>query len=322
MRGKRWIWLLCAALLAASVLLAVFLRPGRQRAEAASVPASAGAVRTAAATTAPPAAVSTSAPTSAPTPLQAQQQALAQTAAVQDTLAQALDALVEPYGKKAAVSYRRLSDNALYLYNPDTKFHIASLVKAPYCMWLLDRAAEGDVDLQETLTLRAANKRTGAGTFQYAPDGTTYSVSEVIAQTIRKSDNTAFAMLRARYGTAGYIAYTENFALAHPEDVRQVTDGRITARDADRYLLALERFFRENPNGGVLETHLRASEFRLIRNVESVQKWGDYSGCYSVMGLVCADEPYLLSVLTRDFANIEETARLVGRITDAIEKNS
>lgn len=236
-------------------------------------------------------------------------------------LTEGLHTLLAPYGDRVALYYKKIATGEEYVSNPDAKFHIASICKAPYCMYLLDEASRGKVDLSAELVYSTSMKKEGSGTVKDMPDGTRLSVETLIRHTIRESDNTAFAMLRAKFGTSDYIQYTKQFNLFHPADVRNVSNGNICARDAGQYLAALYRFFGENPNGGILETHMRNTKSKYIYGVPSAQKFGNYDGCYNVIAVVYADEPYFLAVLTRDFENSRTVIALIRQITAEIQKN-
>lgn len=247
---------------------------------------------------------------------------VAKSSTAPEALTESLDALLVPYGDTVAVYYKNTQSGAQYIYNPDTKYHIASIVKAPYCMWLLDKASRGEIDLQEPLVYSTQMAKEGSGSVKNLPDGTVLTVDELIAYTVRESDNTAFSMLRSKFGTAEYKRYTKQFDLVYPEDVKQVSNGNLTARDAGQYLAALYRFFSENPNGAVLKAHMQNTKSKYVyTKYPCAQKFGNYDGCYNVIAVVEADEPYFLAVLTRDFENSKAVVAFVREVNGEIQKN-
>lgn len=104
---------------------------------------------------------------------------------------------------KGSVSlyYKDLTDGETLVFNPDKIQYAASMIKIVYVYALLSAADEGRANLDQTVVYDAAKMyRTGSGNFASVPDGTSFSVWELIERTVVSSDNTAYGMLQGLYG--------------------------------------------------------------------------------------------------------------------------
>ena len=107
--------------------------------------------------------------------------------------------------------YKDLTDGETLVFAPDTVIFGASMIKTVYVFALLQKAERDEIDLADEIVYTKDMLVEGTGRLQKAEDGTPYTVQELIAYTMRYSDNTAFSMLQKRFGT-GFFAeiMTEN----------------------------------------------------------------------------------------------------------------
>lgn len=84
--------------------------------------------------------------------------------------------------------------------NGKQTFAAASTIKVPILVAFFQAVDAGQVQLDETLTLKSNQIVGGSGNFQDDPPGTTYTALEVATATIVTSDNTATNMLIERLG--------------------------------------------------------------------------------------------------------------------------
>lgn len=101
----------------------------------------------------------------------------------------------------AAIYYKDLLDGETVVFAPNKVFFGASLIKIVYVYALLQLADREEIDLAETLVYTEDMYVEGSGEFDKVEDGTEFTVQNLISRTVRKSDNTAYAMLQARFGT-------------------------------------------------------------------------------------------------------------------------
>lgn len=96
--------------------------------------------------------------------------------------------------------------DAIFYYNRDRRFFTASVIKAPYIVYVMQNYVEtGKAGMKSTKFRRGNYKyQGGTGTMKNDGAGTVYTLEEVIRRTIRKSDNIGYTMLRRRFGTKNY----------------------------------------------------------------------------------------------------------------------
>lgn len=92
------------------------------------------------------------------------------------------------------------SNTTVYSQNADTAFPAASLAKLPVVLAAYRLAEQGELDLDEQLTLEAQDNAGGTGTLQGEPTGTRYTIRELCRRMLVESDNTAGNMLLRRLG--------------------------------------------------------------------------------------------------------------------------
>ena len=234
----------------------------------------------------------------------------------------ALDALLAGQ-EGVSVFYQDVGSGATYEYRPFDRYPAASVVKAPYCMYVLDLASQGRADLNRTFTYSEEWKRPGTGKIQNMPFGTVLTLRELIRYAIEESDNVAFAFIRSAYPAAGYRAYAEGFGLTYPEDIRNGANSRICARDAGAYLAALDRFIRSHPYGPELKAYMQNTRYPLIQSsYPMARKYGWMEGAYHDMAIVYAPHPYRLAILSDHDGGTEEDRRLFREISLLIEQYS
>ena len=89
-------------------------------------------------------------------------------------------------------------------YRAGVPFPTASVAKLPYAKYLCTLADSGKLDFSETLVLQKSHITGGAGSLQYEPVGSAWSVGELLRKLIVESDNTAYKLLLSRFGLTGY----------------------------------------------------------------------------------------------------------------------
>jgi beta-lactamase class A len=100
----------------------------------------------------------------------------------------------------------------------DRVFPAASTIKLPILIAFFQALDEGEVSLDETLTMRSDLVASGSGNMQYERVGTRFSALETITRMITISDNTATNMIIDRLG--GLERLNERFRNWGLEDTR------------------------------------------------------------------------------------------------------
>lgn len=122
------------------------------------------------------------------------------------------DAKVAQYlndGTEYAVylAYPQKSDKK-FIYN-SKPMRSASMIKVFIMAAVMDKAKNGELDIDETLTLKGSDKVGGAGILAGYASGTELTLREVMELMITHSDNTATNMVIDRVGMSAINAYIQ-----------------------------------------------------------------------------------------------------------------
>jgi beta-lactamase class A len=197
-----------------------------------------------------------------------------------ESLAARLDDIDEAMPGRLGVHVRRLTDDSRLDHRGDRDWYLASVIKVPVAIAVLEQVEAGELSLEQSLTLREEDFVDGAGELIWREPGVTVTVAELIERSITDSDSTATDMLirlvgedhlnaRLRAWTdGGFNAITtiiqvryDVYAAAHP-GVADLTNMEVVSlRNADvgePRLQALAEVL------GVARTDLQADDFEQL----------------------------------------------------------
>lgn len=228
------------------------------------------------------------------------------------------------YGQQVSVYFKDLDSGMEYWYRPDQSYFVASLIKAPYSMYLYELAEQGICNLTDVITVTQEDRMEGTGILQNLTEEELpkeYTIQELLHLIIRESDNTAMKALLRVFPAAGYRAYAQRLGIRNPENIRDVTNGWITAEDAAVYLNALYEFLQNNPYGEILQEDMLHTKNPMITSSSPVvRKYGWASLSFHDMALVEAGHPYLLAILTDKDVGRQEDYRLFWELPRLFEE--
>jgi len=90
---------------------------------------------------------------------------------------------------------KNLEDGQIVNYNADRNWYLASTVKIPLAIAILQKVEEGEFSLADELTLRESDKVDGSGDLIWQEAGSTHTIETLIDKMLRNSDSTATDML-------------------------------------------------------------------------------------------------------------------------------
>ena len=199
-------------------------------------------------------------------------------------------------------------DEETYLYNPDTMFYAASIIKVPLNMLLEDRYANEEMNPQDTIKLLSADVESGAGNTlkQYkVNDQIPYSYLQ--EQSIVYSDNTATnALVRGLGGFTKFrqllTSYSEqklpnNFYTQNVVSMRYMLEVMMHLYEQRSHYDTLIGYMKQ-ANGG---EYLQASTDMF----EIAQKYGDYDRNLHATGIVYTPKPYIVGIFTYNRSDAE-----------------
>ena len=210
--------------------------------------------------------------------------------------------LIAKYGKGVSVFYKDLTDGEEFFYNQNENYYIASLIKAPYIVYVYKRILAGEGDLKQKYTYYESDYREGTGKIKDMEYGTAFTLEELIFYAIRWSDNVAMDKIRKIFSVEGFKKYAADIGLPHIEDIRSsAVNGRICAKCAAAYLEDIFNFIEENNQySAVLKDHMLHTINKMIyADYPFARKYGWADASFHDMGIVYnPHRPYLIAILS------------------------
>ncbi len=239
------------------------------------------------------------------------------------SLADRLTPLIQSHEGKIAVAVKHLKSGDAFSHEADTPMPTASLIKLPIMVEAYRQAAEGKLNLDESVTLKAEDKVPGSGilTTHFSP-GTALSLRDAVRLMIAYSDNTATNMVLAKIGLPATAETMEKLGLAntqghsfvfrqgtsiYPERSKEFGLGSTTASEMVRLLDDLSARKLVTPAAcDEMLAHLRTCEDKRIPRLlpagtKVAHKTGSVSAVRTAAGIIEAQGgPIAMCVLTRD----------------------
>lgn len=234
---------------------------------------------------------------------------------IESTLRQDTAGLQGSYG----IGVIDLATGMAYGVNSSGVFRAASVNKMPILVELYQRAAQGSLNLDQSLALADDDvQHYGTGLIQEPGSARTYTLRELGALMVEASDNTAAYVLERLLGQAAIQATLERFGLLHTS----MADNTTTPADAADLFASLYREQLVSHNATqVALTLLQHTLFanRLASGVPAgvpvAHKVGTDAGVYNDAGLVLLQgRPYAVAMLSQD-ADEHEAEQALARIS-------
>lgn len=201
-----------------------------------------------------------------------------------------------------SLAYCDLETGFRIMINPDTHYYSASVLKAPYMLYIYRLALAGKADLEQTVTYTEKYKREGTGVLKNTEYGKNYTIEELIGFCLEESDNSAFAMLKEIFPEDGYEQFAASLGNVHAEDAKAKGSPHICCESALIFSHAIYDFIEEkNPYSENLFIHMAKSRNAMIyggENSDVVRKYGWYEGFFHDMAVVYGEKRYLLTIMT------------------------
>ncbi len=209
-----------------------------------------------------------------------------------------------------SMAYYDIETGFSLLINPDKHYYQASVMKAPYMLYIYRLALNGEADLDEKLVYTEDFMREGTGVLKEMEFGTEFTIEELIGYCLEESDNSAFAMLRRKFPEEGYVEYIKSLGITHSDDAKAFNQPQLCGETAIIFSGAVYDFIEEgNPYSENLRYHMTHSRNTMIYGGdgdEVVRKYGWHGGNFHDMAVVYGEKPYMLTIMTNlDLLEIE-----------------
>jgi len=139
-------------------------------------------------------------------------------------LTQTLHEEIRRFAGEAAVIVEDLERGWQSAHHAGEPIPAASLVKIPIMAAVFEAATEGRVRLTDTVRLHAADKVPGSGLLKDQPNGSVWTLEQLVEIMITESDNTATNLLIERMGYGFFNRYCERVGLQQTLLVRKMMD--------------------------------------------------------------------------------------------------
>ena len=117
-----------------------------------------------------------------------------------DLMIREMDNMATRYPGRVSIYLKDLKSGKTWMYHPDDLFPAASLIKVPVMIATFYKIREGQLALDEKLSISRRNRVGGSGSLKWRQDGTKLTMRELLVHMINESDNTATKMVLDRLG--------------------------------------------------------------------------------------------------------------------------
>lgn len=185
-------------------------------------------------------------------------------------------------------------------YNENQKIFGASVLKAPFVIYVYKQASMGKINLDEELVYTKEFYSKGSGVLQNEEFGKSYSIKELCYYAIHDSDNIAYKMLADRFGIENAKEFWKDLGVNSIYDYNALFSS-INAVDAGRIMKYLYDFSLENDYGKDLMSVFTNALYNFIPKdgLVMAHKSGWANTSIHDMVIKFDENPYILIVLSK-----------------------
>ena len=203
----------------------------------------------------------------------------------------------------ASVYYYDFEKGFSYSYKVSDSYYSASLVKLIPALYIYEKANNGELDLDKTLTYTSNYNYTDSTYFDKARYGTKISIRNVVKYSLIYSDNSAYMMLIDYIGRNTLKQYGVSLGISKYMDTDNF--GHINAAEAINVVKRLNSLL--SVGSGVtneLKSYLTESDKNYLKleeeGINAATKYGETYPNFHEYGIVYDEHPYGIVILTRD----------------------
>ena len=209
----------------------------------------------------------------------------------------------------ASVSYEDLNYGYNFSYNENEVYYAASTIKALDALYIYQAAAEGKINLDDTVTYTSKFKVSYSEGVKKHKIGSKISLRMLVKYAVIYSDNSAHQMLVSYIGRSKLKEFGKSLG-AKNTLVGGDNFGNISSGDGLIYMKAINNFIENN---GKLGEELKsffveaAQKEIVVNNLTVANKYGLYKKNYHNMGIIYDESPYIVSIMTLEGYKDEES---------------
>ena len=212
---------------------------------------------------------------------------------------------------RTSVMYEDLNFGYKYEYNTQAVYYAASTIKLLDALYIFTKAAKGEINLEDKMVYTSNFHEAFSAGMQNYKNGDEVTIRNLVKYALEVSDNTAHKMLVSYIGYNNLREFGKSlgakYTLATGDNF-----GSITTTDAIIYIKEINKFINENGElGKELQSYLLAADQNDLaiesEHISAAHKYGSYGTVYHNIGIVYAENPYLVAILTNENKNDYET---------------
>ncbi|MCQ2424253.1 MAG: class A beta-lactamase-related serine hydrolase [Clostridia bacterium] len=199
----------------------------------------------------------------------------------------------------AAVYFTDVSGRFYFGIGEEKKYHSASTIKAPYCLWL----TESGQNMAREVVFSKSTRTSSSSAMTKEHVGETFTVAELVGYTLRYSDNQAYELLWKTFGSEDYDCWVKERGWP---SLRLGTGDEWASLTAKDLSLAMVHLWKVSGADGVLTEHLLHTSFtgQIPRGTHypAAHKYGyngGTAGYHDTAIVLYPGEPYVLTILSR-----------------------
>lgn len=202
-----------------------------------------------------------------------------------------------------SIFYEDISTGFNYKYQSDKVYYGASLIKLVEAEYLIDKAINNEIDLDNTFVKYyekyKADDSIGMSSRKISED---ISLKDLISYILKYSDNTAHYMLIDYIGMSNLKKYGNNLGAINILTGGD-TYGNQSAIDTNIYLKHAYEMMNSNTSYGTFLKECMTNTYYNYLNLNGddnnvAHKWGWHSYYFHDIGIVFEEYPYTISILT------------------------
>lgn len=226
---------------------------------------------------------------------------------ISEDLLNNINNVIDGYGGACSFYVVDMETNMTFGYNPTAVFPTASTVKAPFVLYAFKEIANGNGTLDETKVYESRFWREGSGIMQYEPTGGTYTIEQLIYNTINWSDNVAYSMVHDRFWSDRYNDMLEELGCSQYYLLNGAMWGYADAKSEALIWQEIYKYSQECEGGKIYFDMLLKALYSYIKpgvpQYESAHKSGwTESQCHDG-GIIFGNRKYIITVLTDNSGN-------------------
>ena len=203
-----------------------------------------------------------------------------------------------------SVVYEDVNIGFKYVYNEDKDYYAASTIKLLGAMYIYEKAYNNEIDLNYTLKYSSKDRRGSSSGMENHDYGEMISLRQLVKYSVVLSDNTAHNMIVKYIGVSKLREYGLSLGAKLTHTSNDLF-GYIDGIDANIYLNKVYSVINSiGELGDELKGYLLSAEQNSLnleeKGIVAGHKYGEYKSLYHDIGIVYAENPYLIAVLTEE----------------------